>query len=157
MEKMLTDGFWHGGPALMLASARNAMARGDATMLVAAWQQLEQARRYVHPWKDRVLNSASRSWRQDLQEWASAPSDVLFCTPAVLAQGNRVIGATAHPLTVILLEPLAQIQGTLESLGRTCARLAVVDVESATEMTWSRIPLHEPPRVAEPRRPAETL
>jgi len=64
---------------------------------------------------------------------------VLFCTPALLAGGHRLIGALAHPVTVVLLEPYARAETTLTSLWQRCGTLTVVDVLGLGVRTWSKI------------------
>jgi hypothetical protein len=125
--------------ALVSVSVEEALARGDATLVVAGWQQLERARRYVQPWEDRVLSTGSSGWRQVLQQWVSAPMGALFCTPALLAGGGRLIGEVTHPVTVVLLEPSARAEAALTSLWQGCGRLTVVDVPGLGVRTWSRI------------------
>ena len=125
--------------ALVSASVKEALARGDATLVVAGWQRLERARRYVQPWEDRILSTGSTGWRQLLQRWASAPGGALFCTPALLAGGGRLIGEVEHPITVILLERSARAEAALTPLWHRCGRLTVVDVPGLGIRTWSRI------------------
>jgi len=120
-------------------SVEQALARGDATLVVAGWQQLERARRHVQPWEDRILSTGSTGWRQVLQRWASAPSGALFCTPALLAGGDRLIGAVAYPVTVVLLEPSARAETALTPLWQRCGTLTVVDVRGLGVRTWSKI------------------
>jgi len=125
--------------ALVSVSVEQALARGDATLVVAGWQQLERARRHVQPWEDRILSTGSTGWRQVLQRWASAPSGALFCTPALLAGGDRLIGAVAYPVTVVLLEPSARAETALTPLWQRCGTLTVVDVRGLGVRTWSKI------------------
>lgn len=125
--------------ALMSASVEEALAREDATLVVAGWQQLERVRRHVQPWEDRILSTGSTGWRQALQRWASAPGGALFCTPALLAGGGKLIGEVTHPVTVVLLEPSARAETTLASLWQRCGRLTVVDVCGMGVRTWNRI------------------
>jgi len=120
-------------------SVEEALVRGDATLVVAGWQQLERARRYVQPWEDRILSTGSSGWRQALQRWAGAPGGVLFCTPALLAGGDKLIGAVTCPVTMVLLEPSARAETVLTSLWQRCGRLTVVDVCGMGVRTWSRI------------------
>jgi len=125
--------------ALVSVSVEEALARGDATLVVAGWQQLERARRHVQPWEDRILSTGSAGWRQVLQRWASAPIGALFCTPALLAGGDKLIGAVTCPVTMVLLEPSARAEITLASLWQRCGRLTVVDVRGMGIRTWSKI------------------
>ncbi|MDY7079320.1 MAG: hypothetical protein SXV54_20595 [Chloroflexota bacterium] len=125
--------------ALVSVSVEEALARGDATLVVAGWQQLERARRYVQPWEDRILSTGSTGWRQALQRWAGAPSGVLFCTPALLAGGDKLIGAVTCSVTMVLLEPSARAETALASLWQRCGRLTVVDVPGLGVRTWSKI------------------
>jgi hypothetical protein len=123
----------------VLVFVEEALTRGDATLVVGGWQQLERARRYVQPWEDRILSTGSNRWRQLLQRWASAPSGALFCTSALLAGGNRLIGEVEHPITVVLLEPSARAEAAFTSLWQRCGRLTVVDVPGLGVRTWRRI------------------
>jgi len=125
--------------ALVSVSVEEALARGDATLVVAGWQQLERTRRHVQPWEDRILSTGSTGWRQALQRWAGAPGGALFCTPALLAGGDKLIGAVTCPVTMVLLEPSARAETTLASLWQRCGRLTVVDVRDLGVRTWSKI------------------